>query len=399
MHVAITKSFKKYHLFGFTGTPIFAVNANAGTKHANLKTTEQAFGAKLHTYTIVNAINDKNVLPFRIDYIKTMDKEPDIDDKQVSDIDRERAFNAPERIRKIVDYILENFNRKTYRNEKSYSFNALTNISEVVTAKDAKTVEEIKQKLRLSGFNSIFCVSSIEAAKLYYTEFKRQMNENPSKKLKIATIFSYAANEEENDGLLGEENSEDTSALDSTSRDFLESAIHDYNEMFRTNYDTSSEKFQNYYKDISLRMKNREIDLLIVVNMFLTGFDATTLNTLWVDKNLKQHGLLQAYSRTNRILNSIKTFGNIVCFRNLQKRTDDAISLFGDKDAGGICILKGYKDYYYGYDGKAGYVDLIDELQTKYPLSEPQIIGEPSTKRFYRAFRRHTAYEEYPFLF
>ena len=165
------------------------------------------------------------------------------------------------------------------------------------------------------------------------------MNENPSRKLKIATIFSYAANEEENDGLLGEENSEDTSALDSTSRDFLESAIRDYNEMFRTNYDTSSEKFQNYYKDISLRMKNREIDLLIVVNMFLTGFDATTLNTLWVDKNLKQHGLLQAYSRTNRILNSIKTFGNIVCFRNLQKRTDDAISLFGDKDAGGICVL------------------------------------------------------------
>ena len=386
MHVAITKSFKKYHLFGFTGTPIFAVNANAGTKHANLKTTEQAFGAKLHTYTIVNAINDKNVLPFRIDYIKTMDKEPDIDDKQVSDIDREKAFNAPKRIRKIVDYILENFNRKTYRNEKSYSFNALTNISEVVTAKDAKAVEEIKQKLRLSGFNSIFCVSSIEAAKLYYNEFKRQMNENPGRKLKIATIFSYAANEEENDGLLGEENSEDTSALDSTSRDFLESAIRDYNEMFRTNYDTSSEKFQNYYKDISLRMKNREIDLLIVVNMFLTGFDATTLNTLWLDKNLKQHGLLQAYSRTNRILNSIKTFGNIVCFRNLQKRTDDAISLFGDKDAGGICVLKGYKDYYYGYDGKAGYVDLIDELQTKYPLSEPQIIGEQAQKDFIGLF-------------
>ena len=189
MHVAITKAFKKYHLFGFTGTPIFAVNANAGTKHANLKTTEQAFGAKLHTYTIVNAINDKNVLPFRIDYIKTMDKEPDIDDKQVSDIDREKAFNAPERIRKIVDYILENFNRKTYRNEKSYSFNALTNISEVVTAKDAKAVEEIKQKLRLSGFNSIFCVSSIEAAKLYYNEFKRQMNENPGKKTENCNHF------------------------------------------------------------------------------------------------------------------------------------------------------------------------------------------------------------------
>lgn len=203
----------------------FCRQCQRGNKARNLKTTEQAFGEKLHTYTIVNAINDKNVLPFRIDYIKTMDKEPDIDDKQVADIDREKAFNAPVRIRKIVDYILDNFNRKTYRNEKSYSFNALTNISEVVTAKDAKAVEEIKQKLRLSGFNSIFCVSSIDTAKLYYNEFKRQMSENPSRKLKIATIFSYAANEEESDGLLGEENSEDTSALDSTSRDFLESAI------------------------------------------------------------------------------------------------------------------------------------------------------------------------------
>lgn len=179
---------------------------------------------------------------------------------------------------------------------------------------------------------------------------------------------------------MGEENSEDTSALDSTSRDFLESAIRDYNEMFRTNYDTSSDKFQNYYKDISLRMKNREIDLLIVVNMFLTGFDATTLNTLWVDKNLKQHGLVQAFSRTNRILNSIKTFGNIVCFRNLQKRTDDAIALFGDKDAGGICVLKGYKDYYYGDEEQPGYIGLIDELQSEYPLCEPQIIGERRRK-------------------
>ncbi|MDE6966020.1 MAG: type I restriction endonuclease subunit R [Clostridiales bacterium] len=386
MHVAITKTFKKYHLFGFTGTPIFAVNARAETKHANLKTTEQAFGAKLHTYTIMNAINDKNVLPFRIEYYKSMDKEPNIDDKQVADIDREKAYNSPERIRKIVDYILTKFNDKTYRNEKSYYFNALTNISAVASASSKKAVEEIKNKLRLSGFNSIFCVSSIEAAKLYYTEFKRQMDENPSRKLKIATIFSYGANEEEPDGLLGEENSEDTSDLDLSSREFLESAIHDYNSMFKTNYDTSSDKFQNYYKDISLRMKNREIDLLIVVNMFLTGFDATTLNTLWVDKNLKQHGLLQAFSRTNRILNSIKTFGNIVCFRNLLKRTDDAIALFGDKDAGGICVLKSYNDYYFGYEDKQGYVDLIDELTRKYPLSEPQIIGEKAQKDFIALF-------------
>lgn len=391
MHKAIVRSFKKYHLFGFTGTPIFAVNANSGAKNIDLKTTEQAFGDKLHTYTIVDAINDKNVLPFRVDYIKTMDSEPDIDDKQVADIDREKAFLAPKRINLITDYILTHFNQKTYRNEKSYSYNSLINIAEVASAKDKNKVEEVKQKLRLSGFNSIFCVSSVEAAKLYYNEFKRQMEENPSKRLKIATIFSYGANEEVDDSLLVEENSEDTSSLDKSSRDFLESAIDDYNKMFSTSYDTSSDKFQNYYKDVSLRMKNKEIDILIVVNMFLTGFDATTLNTLWVDKNLKAHGLIQAFSRTNRILNSIKTFGNIVCFRNLQKRTDDAIALFGDKEAGGICLLKGYKDYYYGYEDdkgnrRLGYVDLIENLETKYPLSEPQIIGDKAQKDFIGLF-------------
>ena len=391
MHIAIVKTFKKYHLFGFTGTPIFAVNANSGAKNANLKTTEQAFGDKLHTYTIVDAINDKNVLPFRVDYIKTMDKEPDIDDKQVPDIDREKAYLAPKRISLVVDYILTHFNQKTYRNEKSYTYNSLINIAQVASAKSGKEIEEIKQKLRLSGFNSIFCVSSVDAAKFYYNEFKRQMNENPSKKLKVATIYSYGANEEVDDSLLNEENSEDTTNLDKSSRAFLEDAIKDYNEMFKTNYDTSSDKFQNYYKDISLRMKNREIDLLIVVNMFLTGFDATTLNTLWVDKNLKAHGLIQAFSRTNRILNSIKTFGNIVCFRNLQKRTDDAVALFGDKEAGGICLLKSYNDYYFGYEDdkgnyKPGYTDLIQELEAKYPLSEPQIIGEKAQKDFIGLF-------------
>ena len=387
MHLDIVKNFKKYFLFGFTGTPIFAVNANSG-KYANLRTTEQAFGDKLHTYTIVNAINDKNVLPFRVDYIKTMDKEPDIDDAKVWDIDREAVWNSPKRISDVVKYILENFNRKTYRNEKSYSFNSLLNIQEVASAKNE--AEEIKQKLRLSGFNSIFCVSSVEAAKLYYNEFKKQMAENPSKALKIATIFSYGANEEEQDGILDEENPEDTTRLDSSSRDFLAGAIKDYNATFGTSYDTSSDKFQNYYKDVSLRMKNRQIDLLIVVNMFLTGFDATTLNTLWVDKNLKAHGLIQAYSRTNRILNSIKTYGNIVCFRNLQKRTDDAISLFGDKEAGGIVLMKGYKDYYYGYtdkDGKLkpGYILLVQDLQDKFPLDE-QILGEKAKKEFISLF-------------
>ncbi len=389
MHKAIVRSFKKYHLFGFTGTPIFAANANSGIRNIDLKTTEQAFGDKLHTYTIVDAIRDNNVLRFKVDYFKTMDSEPDIDDKQVADIDREKAFLAPQRIKLVTDYILTNFNLKTYRNERSYSYDSLINISEVISSNNK--IEEIKQKLRLSGFNSILCVSSVEAAKRYYNEFKRQMAENPSKKIKVATIFSYGANEEIDDSLLPEENSEDTAALDKSSRDFLEDAIQDYNKMFGTTYDTSSDKFQNYYKDVSLRMKNKEIDLLIVVNMFLTGFDATTLNTLWVDKNLKAHGLLQAYSRTNRILNKVKTFGNIVCFRNLQKRTEDAIALFGDKDACGICLLKGYKDYYNGYEDERGtrqpgYVDLIQELEAKYPLSEPQIVGEKAQKDFIGLF-------------
>ena len=207
----------------------------------------------------------------------------------------------------------------------------------------------------------------------------------------MATIYSYGANEEEADGILDEENSEDTSALDQNSRDFLDAAIRDYNEMFRTNYSTDSDKFQNYYKDVSLRMKNKELDLLIVVNMFLTGFDATTLNTLWVDKNLKMHGLIQAFSRTNRILNSIKTFGNIVCFRNLQKRVDSAIALFGDREAGGIVLLHKFDDYYYGYttqDGKdkPGYVDMINELTEKFPLSEPRIEGEQNQKDFIALF-------------
>ena len=386
MHLAITKYFRKYHLFGFTGTPIFAVNAGVGKK-PTLRTTEQAFGDQLHTYTIVDAINDRNVLPFRVDYIKTMDMEPDIDDKEVWDIDRERAFSAPERIRLVTDYILTHFDQKTYRGSKTYTFSVLQNIADVASASGRAAIEEIKQKQRVSGFNSIFAVSSVEAAKLYYAEFQRQMAESPQRRLKVALIYSYGANEEETDGILDEENPEDTSALDANSRDFLEKAIRDYNEMFHTNYSTDGDKFQNYYKDVSLRMKNKELDLLIVVNMFLTGFDATTLNTLWVDKNLKMHGLIQAYSRTNRILNSIKTFGNIVCFRNLQKRTDDAISLFGDKNAGGIVLMRGYKDYYFGYeddDGKyhPGYADMIEELTEKFPLTEERIIGEQKQREF-----------------
>ena len=385
MHQAITKYFKKYNLFGFTGTPIFAVNA--GVSKSPIRTTEQAFGDQLHAYTIVDAINDKNVLPFRVDYIKTMEAEPDIDDKEVWNINREKAFLAPERIRIVTDYILTHFDKKTYRGDKTYTFSVLKNVSEVASASGRQQIDEIKQKQRVSGFNSIFAVSGVDAAKLYYAEFQRQMAEHPQRRLKIAVIYSYGANEEETDGILDEENTEDTSALDRNSRDFLDAAIRDYNEMFRTNYSTDGDKFQNYYKDVSLRMKNKELDLLIVVNMFLTGFDATTLNTLWVDKNLKMHGLIQAYSRTNRILNSIKVFGNIVCFRNLQKRTDDAISLFGDKEAGGIVLMRGYKDYYFGYednDGKhhTGYRHMIEELTTNFPLSEERITGEQLQREF-----------------
>ena len=390
MRTAIVRSFKKYHIFGFTGTPIFAQNAGA-VRNAQFFTTPQAFGDQLHTYTIVDAINDKNVLPFRVDYIKTMDAAYDIEDEQVWDIQREKVFMAPERIALVTKYILEHFEQKTYRTSgPSYAFNRLTNISEVASSRAGKAKEE-KSPEHIKGFNSIFAVASVPMAKLYYQEFKRQMTADPSKALRIATIFSYGANEAEADGILDEENSEDTSALDQTSRDFLEAAIADYNEMFHTNYDTSSDKFQNYYKDVSLRMKNKELDLLIVVNMFLTGFDATTLNTLWVDKNLKAHGLIQAFSRTNRILNSIKTFGNIICFRNLQKRVDSAISLFGDKDASGIVLLQPFKDYLEGYvgaDGRhhEGYIDMVNRLEDQFPLAEPQIVGEEKQKQFIALF-------------
>ena len=391
MHAAIVESFKKYYMFGFTGTPIFPANADA-VKNPKFSTTEQTFGDQLHTYTIVDAINDKNVLPFKVEYHQTMKEEPDIDDEMVLDIDRKKVFESTQRIERITRYILEHFDQKTYRGDKTYIYNSLTNISEVASAERGK-VEEIKQKQRLSGFNSIFAVSSVDMAKAYYEEFRRQIKEDPTKAIKFAVIYSYSANEEEQESedILEEENPEDTSQLSKTARDFLESAIQDYNVMFHTNYDTSSDKFQNYYKDVSLRMKNKELDMLIVVNMFLTGFDATTLNTLWVDKNLKMHGLIQAFSRTNRILNSIKTFGNVVCFRNLQKRVDAAISLFGDKNAGGIVLMQSFKDYYYGYesvDGKQmpGYCDMVEDLTTKFPLTVPQIVGEQNQKDFIALF-------------
>lgn len=355
MHTEITRVFKQYHLFGFTGTPIFA--DNAGTRGNPLRrTTAQAFGDKLHTYTIVDAISDKNVLPFRIDYINTIKTASTIKDKQVTAIDTEKALMAPERISQIVGYIREHFDVKTKR-AASYAMNGK----------------------RQFGFNSIFATASIDAAKLYYTEFSKQDAElPPAQRLKIGLIYSFAANEDLEDGLLEEEQFE-TDALDTSSRDFLDAAIRDYNALFNTNFDTSADRFQNFYKDVSLRLKNRELDMVIVVNMFLTGFDATTLNTLWVDKNLKNHGLIQAYSRTNRILNSVKTYGNIISFRNLEEATNEALALFGNRDAKGIVLLKPYAEYYQEYQ------NLIAELISTYPLDD-SIVGEASKKAFIKLF-------------
>lgn len=385
MHKAIVKKFKKYHMFGFTGTPIFPENAGS-IRNVEFTTTEGAFGDQLHIYTIVDAIRDENVLPFKVDYIRTMREEDEVLDEMVSNIDRERALMAPERVSLITKYILDHFAQKTRRDARSYSFSRLVNVKEVATARDRNAVKEEKLKTRLTGFNSIFAVASIPFVKLYYTELQKQMEQiAPDKRLKIATIYSYSPNVN-----IEDETPEDTEGLDESSREFLEKCIKDYNGMFGTSYDTSADKFQNYYKDLSLRMKNREIDLLIVVNMFLTGFDATTLNTLWVDKNLRMHGLLQAYSRTNRILNSIKDHGNIICFRNLEKATNECLQRFGNKNAGGLIVLKAFDDYYFGYDENdrhfPGWKELIDELSDKFPISGFPLTGESSEKEFIKLF-------------
>jgi len=382
MHKAITKSFKNYHLFGFTGTPIFPDNANL-SGNTLVCTTEQAFGDRLHSYTIVDAINDGNVLPFRIDFTDTTKKHKHIIDKKVYSIDREKALADSRRINEIVSYVLEHFDQKTKRNCR-YTFSAKWEEADKNNPK--KMIEKHKTR-HVDGFNSIFATASIPMAIMYYNEFKKQIAEQ-SRNLIIATIFSFSANDEETDGLLPEEDFS-VDNLDHSTRDFLESAIRDYNETFSTNFDTSSDKFQNYYKDLSLRVKNREIDILIVVNMFLTGFDATTLNTLWVDKNLRMHGLIQAFSRTNRILNSVKTYGNIVCFRDLKKETDDAIALFGNEKAGGIVLLMTFEEYYNGYydngEYKPGYKEMIAMLTIEYPLGHP-ILGEKAEKEFIRLY-------------
>lgn len=352
MHEEITKAFRRYNLFGFTGTPIFAANAVSGGK-VHLRTTQQAFGDKLHTYTIVDAIRDRNVLPFRIDYIDTIKPPVAIVDKQVRAIDTEQALLAPERIAGVTEYIRAHFDQKTQRHD-TYDFRGR----------------------RVTGFNAIFATASIDAARRYYNQFSWQQQNIPEEqRLKVAVIYSYAANEAEPDSGLLPDEAMDTDRLDMVSRDFLEDAINDYNELFRMNFSTSGDGFQRYYVDLTQRIRNREIDLVIVVDMLLTGFDATTLNTLFVDKNLRQHGLIQAFSRTNRILNSVKAYGNIVSFRNLEEATNDAIALFGDKDARGIVVLKPFADYYGDYQA------LVDRLLTEFPPGEA-LFGEQAENAF-----------------
>jgi type I restriction enzyme R subunit len=370
MHKSIIKKFNKYYMFGFTGTPIFPENARKidGVE----ETTEQIFGDRLHTYTIVNAIADKNVLPFRYEYVGRVDIKSDVNDEKVYSIDEEKVFDNKFRISAITDYIIKHFSTKTKTSEQ-YIYSTLDNVVEVAKKQDTK---ELKTKKSINGFNSIFAVANIKMAKEYYEEFMHQQ-QDLNTNLKVAMIYSYGVNGE--DGVI-DETVENTESLSTDDRTFLDNAIKDYNKMFGTSYDTSSERFQNYYKDVSLRMKNREIDILIVANMFLTGFDAKTLNTLWVDKNLKWHGLIQAFSRTNRILNSVKTYGNIVSFRNLEDRLNEALSKFGDEEARGIVLLKPYKDYYFGYtddNGKVfdGYETLVNKFKSMFnpgelPLSE-----------------------------
>lgn len=396
MHQLITRRMKRYMMFGFTGTPIFAVNANKGSKYS---TTAQLFGGEpdeegnptraLHTYTIINAIGDNNVLRFHVDYDSTMKMKSDVERKQVWGIDTEEALHDPRRISIVTRYIIDTFATKTKQDKDIYTMNRLLNVQDVV--RNRKTQEK-KHIYRTQGFNSLFAVDSVKAAIMYYNEFKRQLAAPGAPDLKVATIYTYSANEAEQDEWgFEDENPEGTEGMDLQSRDALDKAIKDYNQMFGCNYSTDGDNFQAYYKDVSLRMKNKDIDILIVVGMFLTGFDAKTLNTLWVDKNLKLHGLLQAYSRTNRILNSVKDCGNIVCFRNLKDATDKALSIFGDPNARGLVFMKTYEEYYsQGYLDVKGrqhepYVELIAQLLSLYPLDEMgELIEEEGQKAFVR---------------
>lgn len=362
----LQKKFKKYYQFGFTGTPIFPENA------LGAETTASVFGSELHAYVITDAIRDEKVLKFKVDYhnVKPQFKgvETEIDEKKLNGEDAKKAFLHPARISEISKYILQNYRIKTHRT-----------------------------KGRNNGFNAMFAVSSVEAAKLYYEELNRQQIDS-DKPLKIATIFSFAANEEQS--AIGEiiDESFEPSALNSTAKEFLTKAINDYNKMFKTSYGVDSDEFQNYYRDLSERVKNKEIDLLIVVGMFLTGFDAPKLNTLFVDKNLRYHGLIQAFSRTNRILDATKSFGNIVTFRDLEQATIDAITLFGNKNTKNVVLEKSYKEYLEGFtdastgDARRGFVEVVNELNEKFPNPD-QIEKEKDKKEFTKLFGEYLRVE------
>ena len=362
----IRKSFKKYYQFGFTGTPIFPENSLKGD------TTSGTFGAQLHCYVITDAIRDGKVLKFKVDYNNITPKfkeiEMETDEEKLKKLEKKMLMH-PERITEITKYILKVFDTKTHRNE----------------------FYDLKHR-RLNGFNAMFAVQSVEAAKLYYEEFQKQQESLPEeKRLKVATIYSFSANEEPSAiGEIEDENFE-PSAMDSTAKEFLNKAINDYNKLFKSNFSTEGKEFQNYYSDLSNRVKNKEVDLLIVVGMFLTGFDAPTLNTLFVDKNLRYHGLIQAFSRTNRILNKVKTFGNIVCFRNLERATEDAIKTFGDENSVNVILEKSYDEYIHGFTdeetGKKfkGYKDICEEIIAKFP-DPTEIVLEADKKEFVQLF-------------
>ena len=362
----IRKSFKKYYQFGFTGTPIFPENSLKGD------TTSGIFGAQLHCYVITDAIRDGKVLKFKVDYNnispKFKDSEMEMDEEKLKKAEKKMLMH-PERISEITKYILKVFNTKTYRNE----------------------FYDLKNR-RLNGFNAMFAVQSVESAKLYYEEFQKQQESLPEeKRLKVETIFSFAANEEPSSLGEIEEEGFETTAMNSTAKEFLKKVIDDYNNMFKTNYTVDGQGFQNYYKDLSQKVKDKDIDLLIVVGMFLTGFDAPTLNTLFVDKNLRYHGLIQAFSRTNRILNKIKAFGNIVCFRNLERATEDAIKTFGDENSVNVILEKSYDEYINGFKdnetGKTfkGYIEICEELIAKFP-DPTEIFLEADKKEFVQLF-------------
>ena len=362
----LKKKFKKYYQFGFTGTPIFAENALGS------ETTASVFGRELHAYVITDAIRDEKVLRFKVDYndVRPQFKgiETEQDEAKLSAAENKRLLLHPERIKEISTYILRNFRLKTHRNEGSNK-----------------------------GFNAMFAVSSVEAAKCYYQELNA-LQKDSDRPLKIATIFSYAANEEQNAiGDITDETFEPT-AMDVSAKEFLEKVIADYNAMFKTSFSLESKSFENYYRDLSNRVKNQEIDLLIVVGMFLTGFDAPMLNTLFVDKNLRYHGLLQAYSRINRIYNSTKSFGNIVTFRDLEKATIDAITLFGDKSTKNVILEKSYQEYLEGFTdiitGKAcrGYNEIVRELKEQFPDPD-EIHTSADKKAFVKLFGEYLQVE------